>query len=249
MSGHSKWSTIKRKKGKADAARGRLFSRLIREITVAAKMGGGDIEANTRLRTAVSTAKANNMPAKNIENAIAKGTGDIEGVNYEEATFEAYGPGGVAFVIDTLTDNRNRTVSDIRHNVNKMGGKLGEANSVQWMFNSKGIIQVQAEGVNEEELMEIVLDAGAEDMEKEDDVFTVTTPVDTFTDVTSALENAGIKTDSAQLTKVPENTVPVEGDNAAKVLSMLSALDDLDDTQNVYCNFDISDEDMEKYSS
>ncbi len=247
MSGHSKWATIKRSKGKADAARGKLFSRLIREITVAARMGGGDIEANPRLRAAVGNARNSNMPNKNVENAIAKGTGQIDGVTYEEVNFETYGAGGVAIVIESVTDNRNRTVAEVRHAITKAGGNLGAPNSVMWMFHAKGVFTVAKDAVEEEKLMEIVLDAGAEDMTDEGEVFEITTPPESFEAVRAALEKEGITTASADLTKIPENTVKVEGGNVSKVLRLMNILDDLDDTQNVYGNFDISDEDMQKY--
>lgn len=247
MSGHSKWASIKRAKGKADAARGKLFSRLIKEITVAAKLGGGDPEGNPRLRSAISIARNSNMPNKNIDNAILKGTGQLDGVSYEEATFEAYGPGGVAIVIECLTDNKNRTVSDVRHVITKAGGNLGAANSVMWMFRSRGIIHVARDAVDEEKLMETALDAGAEDMAELGDEFEVTTSPEAFESVKAAIEKAGIALVSAELTKEPENTVKVEGENAARILKLTIALDDLDDTQNVYSNFDISDEDMKAF--
>ncbi len=247
MSGHSKWATIKRAKGKADAARGKLFNRLIREITIAARVGGGDNDANPRLRSAINTARNNNMPNKNIENAIAKGTGQIEGVTYEEATFEAYGPGGVAIVIECLTDNKNRTVAEIRHAITKAGGNLGTSNSVLWIFHSKGIINVARDATDEESLMELALDAGAEDMKEEDEVYEIITSPETFEDVRTAIEKAGITQVSAELSKIPENSVKVEGEDSAKVLRLISALDDLDDTQNVYSNFDISDQDMNAF--
>ncbi|MGD9202047.1 MAG: YebC/PmpR family DNA-binding transcriptional regulator [Chitinispirillia bacterium] len=247
MSGHSKWATIKRAKGKADSARGKLFSRLIKEITIAARMGGGDPDSNPRLRSAMNAAKNNNMPNKNIDNAIAKGTGQIEGISYEEVTFEAYAPGGVAIVIESLTDNRNRTVAEVRHAITKAGGNLGNTNSVKWMFHSKGIIIVSKKSVNEDTLIDIVLEAGAEDIVEEGDEFTITTDPETFEDVRAALEKEKIEPVSAELNMVPENTVKVEGENAMKVLKLMNILDDLDDTQNVYGNFDISDEDMEKF--
>lgn len=247
MSGHSKWASIKRAKGKADAARGKLFSRLIKEITVAARLGGGDPEGNPRLRSAISIARNSNMPNKNIDNAILKGTGQLDGVSYEEATFEAYGPGGVAIVIECLTDNKNRTVSDVRHVITKAGGNLGAANSVMWMFHSRGIIHIARDAVDEEKLMEIALDTGAEDMAELGDEFEVTTSPEAFESVKAAIEKAGITPVSAEMTKEPENTVRVEGENAARILKLTIALDDLDDTQNVYSNFDISDEDMKAF--
>ncbi len=246
MSGHSKWATIKRQKGKADAARGKLFNRLIREITIAARIGGGDTESNPRLRTAVSAARAANMPGKNIESAILKGSGQLEGVAYEEITFEGYGPGGVAVMIECMTDNRNRTVAEVRHVLTKYGGNLGQTNSVAWMFKSKGIIRVPKDSMAEDALMEVVLEAGAEDMSLDGDEFEIITPPDAFDQVREALEKFNVKPVSAELTKIPENSVKVDGENSSRVLKLMEAIDDLDDTQHVYANFDISDEDMEK---
>jgi YebC/PmpR family DNA-binding regulatory protein len=248
MSGHSKWATIKRSKGKADAARGKLFNRLIREITIAARMGGGDINSNPRLRSAVSSARAANMPGKNVESAILKGTGQLEGVNYEEVTFEGYGPGGIAVMIECMTDNRNRTVAEVRHALTKHGGNLGQNNSVAWMFKSKGIIRVAGDCMAEDALMELVLDAGAEDMQLDGDEFEITTTPETFEAVRTALEKVNVQAASAELSKVADNPVKVEGENVAKVMRLLEALDDLDDTQHVYANYDISNEDMEKFA-
>ncbi|MBN1984176.1 MAG: YebC/PmpR family DNA-binding transcriptional regulator [Chitinivibrionales bacterium] len=248
MSGHSKWATIKRSKGKADAARGKLFSRLIKEITVAAKIGGGDINGNPRLRSAVDKAKSNNMPNKNIDGAIAKGTGSIEGVSYEEVAFEAYGPAGVAVIIECLTDNRNRTVAEVRHALTRHGGNLGSTNSVKWMFHTKGAISVPKTAMSEDKLMEIVLDAGAEDMVEVGDSFEITTTPESFEAVKAALTKINITPTSAEITKIPEKTVKIEGENAHKVLKLMQTLDDLDDTQNVYGNFDISDEDMKSFA-
>ncbi len=247
MSGHSKWATIKRAKGKADAARGKLFNRLIREITIAAKMGGSDEDSNPRLRSAVQSAKAQNMPKKNIENAILKGTGQLEGVTYEEITFEGYGPGGVAVLIDVMTDNRNRTVAEVRHVLTKAGGNLGNTNSVNWMFNSKGSITVPKDAAGEDKLMEIVLEAGADDLNTEGDEYEISTSPETFDAVKDALTKVGIEPSSSELTKVAENSVKVEGEAVGKVLRLMETLDDLDDVQNVFSNFDISDEDVEKY--
>ncbi len=246
MSGHSKWATIKRSKGKTDAARGKLFNRLIREITVAARMGGGDINANPRLRSAVSSARTANMPGKNIDNAIQKGTGQLEGVSYEEIIFEGYGPGGIAIMIECLTDNRNRTVAEVRHTLTKHGGNLGQTNSVSWMFKSKGVIRVPKEAVAEDNLMEVALDAGAEDLSVQEDGFEITTSHDAFEAVRLAIEKAKVKVSSAEIMKLADNPVTVEGDNAAKVLRLLDALDELDDTQHVYSNFDMSEETMAK---
>ena len=246
MSGHSKWATIKRAKGKADAARGKLFNRLIREITIAARIGGGDTTANPRLRAAVSSARAANMPNKNVESAILKGTGQLEGVSYEEITFEGYGPGGIAVMIECMTDNRNRTVSEVRHALTKHGGNLGQSNSVSWMFKSKGLIRVPKDCMAEDALMEVVLEAGAEDMSLDGEEFEIATPPETFEDVKNALEKVNVTMTSAELSKIPENTVKVEGENIPKILKLMDALDDLDDTQHVYANFDISEADMEQ---
>lgn len=246
MSGHSKWATIKRSKGKVDAARGKLFNRLIREITIAARMGGGDITANSRLRSAVSNARGANMPSKNVESAILKGTGQLEGVSYDEITFEGYGPGGIAVMVDCMSDNRNRTVAEVRHALTKHGGNLGQANSVAWMFKAKGIIRVANDAMAEDNLMEVALEAGAEDMQLDGDEYEISTAPETFEDVRTALEKVGIQPISAEVTKIPENPVKVEGDSVPKVMRLMDALDDLDDTQHVYANFDISDEEMEK---
>jgi YebC/PmpR family DNA-binding regulatory protein len=246
MSGHSKWASIKRAKGKNDAARGKLFNRLIREITVAAKMGGADPEANNRLRAAISNAKSNNMPNKNIESAIQKGTGKSDGAALEEITFEGYGPQGVAVLVESLTDNRNRTVAAVRHVLTKAGGNMGSTNSVNWMFHIKGIIAVERSATDEEALLEVALEAGAEDMKTSDDEYEITTTFEKFETVRAAIEKAGISMASAELTKVPESTVQVEGEAAEKVLRLIDALDDLEDTQHVYSNFEISDEEMEK---
>jgi YebC/PmpR family DNA-binding regulatory protein len=248
MSGHSKWATIKRQKGKADAARGRLFNRCIREITIAARLGGGDPEGNPRLRAAMSSARGNNMPNKNIENAIAKGTGQLEGVSFEEVLLEGYGPGGVAIMVEAMSDNRNRTIAEVRHAFTKAGGNLGAGNSVNWMFKSKGIIRVAKNAADEDTLMELVLEAGAEDMELDGDAHEITCEPGAFENVRAALEKTGIKLESAEITKIPENTVKVEGETAAKVLKLLEALDELDDTQRVVSNFEMSEADMEAFS-
>ncbi len=244
MSGHSKWATIKRAKGKTDAARGKLFGRLIKEITVAAK-SSGDIDGNPRLRAAVATAKSNNMPSKNIEAAIARGSGTAEGANYEEIVFEGYAPAGVAVVVECLTDNRNRTVGEVRHAFTKYGGSLGTTNSVLWMFARKGVIEIDKAAIGEDELMELALEAGAEDISTLDEVYEVTTPPDAFEPVRSAIEAKKVSMLSAEISKVPENTVTVTGDGVGKVMKLIGVLDDLDDVQNVFSNFDASDEDME----
>ncbi len=245
MSGHSKWHSIKHKKAKVDAQRGKIFTRLIKELTVAARMGGGDPESNARLRTAMATAKAANMPANNIERAIKKGTGELPGVTYEEITYEGYGPAGVAIMVDTMTDNKNRTVAEIRYIMGKNGGNVGANGCVAWMFHSKGIIIVEAEGVDEDELLEISLEAGAEDMTNEDGVFQITTDPASFEDVRSALEEAGVDMESAELSKIPENTVEVSEKDAPKVLRLMDALENHDDVQNVYANFDIPEDILE----
>jgi len=247
MSGHSKWATIKRSKGKADAARGKIFNRLIREITIAARIGGGEPNANPRLRSAITSARAQNMPNKNIESAIMKGTGQLEGVSYEEVTFEGYGPGGIAILIECMTDNRNRTVAEVRHVLTKHGGNLGQTNSVSWIFKAKGVIRVAKDAMPEDNLMELVLDAGADDMALDGEEYEILTAPDTFESVREALQKANRAPVSAELSKVPENTVKIEGDAVGKVLKLMDALDELDDTQHVYSNFDISDEEMAKF--
>jgi YebC/PmpR family DNA-binding regulatory protein len=249
VSGHSKWSTIKRKKGAVDAKRGKIFTRLIKEITVAARMGGGDPVGNPRLRAAIASAKTENMPKDNIERAIKKGTGELEGAVYEEITYEGYGPGGVAILVDCMTDNKNRTVADIRHYFSKSGGNLGESGCVSWMFTKKGTILVDKEDINEEELMEKALEAGAEDVVEEDNVFQVVTSPDDFEDVREALEADGVKFFEAAVAMVPQNTVDITDEKTAgQILTLLERLEDHDDVQNVYANFDIPDDIMESVS-
>jgi YebC/PmpR family DNA-binding regulatory protein len=240
MSGHSKWSTIKRKKEKADAERGKIFTKLIREIITAARQGGGDENTNPRLRTAVLTAKTANMPNANIERAIKKGTGELPGVVYEEKVYEGYGPGGVAIMIDTLTDNTNRTTSEVRHLLTKYGGNLGESGCVSWMFEKKGIIAVNCSESEEEHLMDIVLDAGAEDLFDDDDVYEVITQPDTFNTVKETLDEKQIHAVSAEITMIPKTTVKVEGKQAEQVLKLMQALEESDDVQQVYSNFDFN---------
>ncbi|MCX7726695.1 MAG: YebC/PmpR family DNA-binding transcriptional regulator, partial [Chitinispirillaceae bacterium] len=213
-----------------------------------ARLGGGDPESNPRLRNAISAARAANMPNKNIESAIMKGTGQIEGVAYEEVTFEGYGPEGIAIIIECMTDNRNRTVSEVRHVLSKYGGNLGQTNSVAWMFKSKGIIRVSKESMAEDQLLEIVLEAGAEDMKVEGNEYEILTTPESFEEVKKALEKFNITPSSAEVTKLAENTVKIEGENVGKVLRLMDALDDLDDVQNVYSNYEISEEDMNKFS-
>ncbi len=249
MSGHSKWHTIKRAKGKADAARGRLFNRLIREVTVAARMGGGDVEGNPRLRAAVANARTNNMPNKNIETAIQKGTGQLEGVSYEEVTFEGYGPGGVALLIDCVTDNRNRTVSEVRHVLTKHGGSLGASNSVNWMFHRRGVITVAKDTLEEDVLMEVALESGADDMTSGDEEYEIVTSFEAFPQVRDALEKRGIAMLSADIRKIPENTIKAAGEEAMKVLRLIDAMDELDDVQSVFTNAEFDDADVEAYES
>ena len=244
MSGHSKWSTIKRKKEKADAERGKLFTKHIREITTAARIGGGDEDSNPRLRTAVAAAKAVNMPLSNIEKAIKKGTGELPGVVYEEKSYEGYGPGGVAILIDTLTDNTNRTTSEVRHLLTKYSGNLGETGCVSWMFQKKGLIAVAQEACDEDRLMEIALDAGAEDITAEEDVYEVLTSPDAFAGVKEALDAHEVPTVSAEVTMIPNTTVKVEGKQAEQVLKLMEALEESDDVQQVYANFDIDEKEI-----
>ena len=249
MSGHSKWSTIKRKKGALDAKRGQIFTRLIKEITVAARMGGGDPDANPRLRAAIASAKAENMPKDNIDRAIKKGTGELEGAVYEEITYEGYGPGGVAVLVDCMTDNKNRTVADIRHYFSKSGGNLGESGCVAWMFDKKGTILVDKETIEEDELLDKALEAGAEDVVEEDNVFQVVKAPDDFESVREALEADGVKFIEATVSMVPQNTIDVSEEKTAKqILKLLESLEDHDDVQNVYANFDIPDDIMEAVS-
>jgi YebC/PmpR family DNA-binding regulatory protein len=248
MSGHSKWATIKRKKGKLDAARGRVFTRLIKEITVAARDGGGDPDSNARLRTAISTAKAANMPQDNIKKAIQKGTGELPGTTYEEATFEGYGPSGVAVFVDCLTDNRNRTVSEIRHIFSKYNGNLGENGCVAWMFDRKGIIMIKAEGVGEDAVMEIALEAGATDIQSQGDAYEVTTESGDLDRVREAMEKAELPIMEAEVRRVPQNTVKLDRKAAESMMKLMEALDDQDDVQQVSANFDIDDEIMEELS-
>jgi YebC/PmpR family DNA-binding regulatory protein len=245
MSGHSKWHSIKHKKGAADAKRGKIFNRHARLIEVAARQGGGDINTNVRLRGEVQAAKAVNMPNDKIDKAIAKGAGLIEGVNYQEAVYEAYGPEGVALMIDVLTDNKNRTVGEIRHILMKHNGTLGEGGSVAWNFTQKGVITVPAEGNDEDSVMEVVLDAGAEDLRVEGEAFEVTTSPKDFANVRDALDAAGIPVTHAEVTRIAGTTVALGEDAARKVLKLMDALDDQEDVQNVSANFDISDDIME----
>ena len=245
MSGHSKWHTIKHKKGAADAKRGKVFTRIIKELTVAARHGGGDPDKNPRLRTIIADAKSVNMPADNIKRAIRRGTGEEEGVQYDEVTYEGYGPGGAAVIIETLTDNRNRTVGEIRHTFGKHGGNLGEANSVGWMFDKKGMIVVDKAKANEETLMALALEAGADDMSDEGASWEILTPMEGFQKVVDAIKAAGIEPDSAQIAMVPQNYVKLEGKVAQQMLKLMDALEDNDDTKSVWSNFDIEEKEIE----
>ncbi|HEX9656108.1 MAG TPA: YebC/PmpR family DNA-binding transcriptional regulator [Bacteroidota bacterium] len=250
MSGHSKWATIKRKKAATDSARGRLFTRLIKEITIAARNGGGNAEGNPRLRLAIQTAKSANMPADNITRAIQKGTGELEGVSYEELTYEGYGPGGVAILAEIVTDNNNRTVSEMRHIFSRSNGNLGHSGSVAWMFNRQGTIVIPTSGNNssltEDDLLSVVLEAGADDLQDDDEVFTVTTSPQAFEQVKQAIEDKGIAIENASLQMVPDNTVKVTGKEAEQVLKLMEALEEHDDVQNVFANFDIDETEMAK---
>lgn len=245
MSGHSKWATIKHKKGAADAKRGKIFTRLIKEITVAARLGGGDPDSNPRLRTAIMAAKAENMPKENIERGIKKGTGELEGVNYEETNYEAYGPGGTALLIECLTDNKNRTVAELKHCLDRHGGSLGEPGCVAWNFEKKGLIIFDRDKVDEEKLLDTALDAGAEDVEEGDTQFEVITEPAEFDAVKQAFDDAGLEYNFAENGMVPQNTVTLEGKKAEQMLNLMEALDDLDDINHVYANFDIPDDVME----
>ncbi len=242
MSGHSKWSTIRHKKAAQDAKRGKIFTKLIKEITVAARLGGGDADANPRLRAAVAAAKAENMPKDNIERAIKKGTGELEGAAYEEANYEGYGPGGVAILVEVMTDNRNRAASEIRYIFSKNGGSLGEAGCVAWMFDKHGMIVFDKNRVSEEALMEVALEAGAEDVREQEDQFEVITTPGDFEKVKAAFEERGMNYEMAEVTMVPQTTVRVEDEKTAQqLLKLMDALEEQDDVQNAYANFDIPD--------
>jgi YebC/PmpR family DNA-binding regulatory protein len=244
MSGHSKWASIKHKKGAADAKRGRIFTRLVKEIIIAARQGGGIAENNPRLRTAIMTARGNNMPRENIEKAIKRGTGELEGVSYDEITYEGYGQNGVAIIVEVLTDNKNRTVADVRHVFSKYGGNLAESGAVSWNFEQKGLVKIPAEGISEDDIMMQALDAGAEDVELDDENWAIYTPVSDFTKVMNDLEKQGLKIVSAELTRVPKTTVNADS-VAEKLLRLIEMLEDLDDVQKVYANFELSDEVLE----
>jgi YebC/PmpR family DNA-binding regulatory protein len=247
MSGHSKWATIKRKKAATDAKRGKIFTKHIKEIIVAARAGGGDQNANPRLRTAVLGAKSVNMPADNIERAIKKGTGELEGVNYEEVTYEGYGPGGIAILMDSLTDNRNRTTGELRHILSKAGGRMAEAGAVQWMFHAKGQLTVPRAAIDEEAIFELALDAGAEDVATDDpDNYEITTPLAQFESVKAALQKRGITPASAEIAKVPQSTITLTNKDAEQALKLMEALEDHDDVQRLSSNLDIPDEVLSK---
>jgi YebC/PmpR family DNA-binding regulatory protein len=245
MSGHSKWHTIKHKKGAADAKRGKVFTRVIKELTVAARNGGGDPDMNPRLRTIIAEAKQHNMPAENIKRAIRRGTGEEEGVTYEEVTYEGYGPGGAALIIETLTDNRNRTVGELRHMLTKWGGNLGEANSVAWMFDKKGVISIAKAKAGEDALMSAVLDAGADDLKDEGATWEVISPTDAHHAVLEAVKALGVEPDSAAVAMVPQNYIKLEGRQAQQMLKLMDLLDDHDDTKNVWSNFDVEEQEIE----
>jgi YebC/PmpR family DNA-binding regulatory protein len=249
MSGHSKWATIKHKKGALDAKRGKIFTRVIKEITMAAKSGGGDPEGNPRLRTAIALAKAENMPQDNIKRAIQRGTGELEGVNYEEITFEGYGPGGVALLVEVTTDNRNRTVSEIRHSFGKNGGNMGEAGSVAWMFHKKGQIVVPKAAAKEDDLMSIVLESGGDDLNDDGDNWEILTAPNAFEGVLEALKKANIEVVHSAIGMVPQNYIKLEGPAANQMIRLLEAIEDQDDVQNVYSNFDVDQKQLEEVAS
>ncbi len=245
MSGHNKWSSIKHKKGAADAKRGKIFTRIVKEIILAARDGGGDLGMNPRLRTAVQTARDNNMPKDNIDKAIKRGTGEIEGINYEEITYEGYGHGGVAIIVDCLTDNKNRTVAEIRHSFSKYGGTMAESGSVSWNFVQKGMVEIDATGIEEDDIMMNALEAGADDVIKEDEIYTVYSSLPEFNKVIIEMEKLGYRIIKAELTRVAKSTVNADA-VAEKLLKLIEKIEDLDDVQKVYANWDISDEVLEK---
>jgi len=245
MSGHSKWHTIKHKKGAADAKRGKIFTRVIKELTVAARQGGGDPDTNPRLRTIIAEAKAHNMPADNIKRAIRRGTGEEAGVSYDEVTYEGYGPGGVALLIETLTDNRNRTVGELRHLLTKHGGNLGETNSVAWMFDKKGIVVVSKDKADEEALMAAVLEAGADDMKEDSGNWEIISTPDAHQAVVDAVKALDIEPDGAQIAMLPQNYVKLEGQQARSMLKLMDLLEEHDDTKNVWANFDVEEQEIE----
>jgi YebC/PmpR family DNA-binding regulatory protein len=248
MSGHSKWASIRHKKGAVDAKRGKIFSKLIKEITVAARLGGGDPEGNPRLRVAIQAAKAQNMPKDNIARAIKKGTGELAGTSYEEYNYEAYGPGGVALMMNCLTDNRNRTIADIKHIFERHGGNLGEPGCVSWMFEKRGLVVFEKNSVEEEKLLDLALEAGAQDIKESETQFEVLTDPADFESIKKVFDNEGLSYSLAEISMIPQNTVKLEGRDAERVLSLLEALEENDDVSQVYANFDIPDEVMEALS-
>lgn len=241
MSGHSKWATTKRKKAVIDSKRGKIFTKLIKEITISARQGGGDSAGNPRLRLAIDNAKAANMPADNIERAVKKATGELEGQTYSELTYEGYAPAGIAIIVDVATDNKNRTVAEVRHIFSKHGGGMGESGSVAWMFNKKGVITLPNQGKTEDEIMEIIIDAGADDMQTEEDFFEVQTSLENFENVRKALLDKKIIVENASLQWVAKNTIPINGEDAEKVIRLIETLEDNDDVQNVFTNADFQD--------
>ena len=245
MSGHSKWHSIKHKKGAADAKRGKLFTRIIKELTVAARDGGGDPDSNPRLRTVVADAKAANMPADNIKRAIRRGTGEEPGVHYEEVTYEGYGPGGAALMVEVLTDNKNRAVGEIRHLLTKHGGNLGSSNSVAWLFDKRGYVLVDREAVDEEALMTAAIDAGADDFRDDGDNWEIISAPESFDAVAAAVRALGVEPTAAQVAMLPQNSVVLEGKPAQQMMKLMDALEDLDDTRHVWSNFDVSDKEIE----
>ena len=249
MSGHSRWSQIKRKKGKTDVQRGKLFSKILREITVAARHGGGDPKGNMRLKAAMETARAANMPAENVKRAIQKGTGELPGEAYEEITYEGYGPGGVAVMARVLTDNKNRTAPEVRHIFEKQGGRMGTSGCVAWMFERRGLIEVDAERIKEDELLEKALEAGALDVKQVEKVFEVAAPPDEMEAVRQSLERGGVPVVEGRVDMVPQSTVKVDGKDAAAVLRLIEALEEQDDVQSVYSNYDIADEVLDAISA
>ena len=248
MSGHSKWSSIKHRKSAADAKRGKIFTKLIKEITVAARLGGGDPDGNPRLRAAIAAAKAENMPKENITRGIKKGTGELEGAAFEEASYEGYGPGGVAVLVDCLTDNKNRTVADIKHQFDRYGGSLGEPGCVSWMFEKKGLIVLEKDKADEEQLLDLALESGAEDVKEEDTEFEVITAPSDFESIKQAIDDAGLAYTVAEISMIPKNTVKLEGKKAQQMLALMENLEDHEDVSHVYANFDIPDEVMEALS-
>ncbi len=249
MSGHSKWHSIKHKKAAVDAKRGKLFTRYIKEITIAARLGGGDPESNPRLRHAIDGAKSVNMPSDNIKKAIMRGTGELEGVNYEDVVYEGYGPGGVAIIVEAVTDNKNRTVAEVRHVFSKYNGNLGESGCVSYMFAKKGLIIVPAAGIDEDKLMETALENGAEDLKREGENFEIITSPEDFDKVLQAVKENNYPVESAEISRIPSTYIKLEGKQAEQMLKLYEKLEEIDDVQNVYANFDISDADMEKFQT